>query len=68
MLRGRETRSVDAVVEVLVNQRIDAVDLFAHRRRIIVRAYVGESAEGVVEHANDLGRFVVDDGAALLVP
>src|SRR5205807_188818 len=27
-----------------------------------------EAAEGAIEHADALGRFVVDDGAALLVP
>src|SRR5262249_1547765 len=68
LLRGGEAGSIDSVVDVLVNERIDAIDLLAQRRRIIVRPHVGEAAEGAVEHADDLGRLVVDDGAALPIP
>src|SRR6266511_312255 len=67
-LRGGETRPIDAVVDVLVDERVDAVDLLPQRWRIIVRAHIGETAERIVEHADDLGRFVVDDGTAFLVP
>src|SRR5262249_57134102 len=49
-------------------EAIAAAERLAQGRRIIARPHIGEAAEGAVEHADDLGRFVVDDGAALLVP
>ena len=36
--------------------------------RIIVRARVGERVERRIEHPDDFGRFIVDDGALFLVP
>src|SRR5260370_1664751 len=49
-LRDGETCPIDAVVDVLVNERVDAVDLFAQRRRGIVGERLGEDAENYLEH------------------
>src|SRR5262249_12611900 len=37
-------------------------------RGVIVRVVVRNAGEFAVEHADDFGRFIVNDGAALLVP
>ena len=67
-LGGGEAGTIDAVVDVGIHERIDAVDLLAQRRRIVIGLHVGQGVEGRVEHPDDFRRFVVDDGAALLVP
>ena len=68
LLRRCEASAIHAVVDVWIDEVVDAVDLAAQRRRIVVGAYVGQRVERAVEHADDVGRLVIDDGAALLVP
>src|SRR6185437_3363426 len=68
LLARGEAGLVDAVVDRVVNARVDRIDIAGEIARIKVRARVGEGGEGAVEHADDIGRFVVDDGALLLVP
>ena len=72
-LARREAGAVDAVVDGVVDALVDGVDGRPQRLGVVVvrvlcrrrRHDVGELA---VEHANDLGRLVVDDGRGLLVP
>ena len=64
-LAGGEAGLVDAVVDGVVDGLVDGVDGGAQFARIVVLA---AGAEFAVEHADDLGGFVVDDGLALLVP
>src|SRR6185312_4725919 len=58
----------DAVIDVGVGDGIEAVDLAAQRLRIVIGPLGAHAVEGAVEHADDFGRFVVDDAAGLLVP
>ena len=67
-LRGGETASVDAVVDGLVDAGVEGVDLLAQGFGIIVARPRPDAVEGVAQHADDLGRFVADDGLARLVP
>src|SRR6202049_3592521 len=67
-LRGGEARTIDAVVHVLVDEGVDAIDLGAQRSRVIVFLRVRELVERGIEHADDLGGLVVDDRLLLLVP
>jgi hypothetical protein len=59
---------VDAVIHGRIDELVDPIDLGAQLRRIIVRADVCERIERGIEHADDFGGFVVDDGALFLVP
>jgi predicted YcjX-like family ATPase len=58
LLRAGETASIDAVIDVLVNQRIDPIDLGAKCRRIEIRGRIAQLIERTIEHPNDLGRFI----------
>ena len=63
-----EAGLVDAVVDVVIDPRIDRVDLRAQSLWIVIVGIAGQLVEGRVEHADDLRTFVRDDGVALLVP
>lgn len=68
-LFGRKARFVDAVVDGLVDLSIDLVD----RRPLVFRIKIEigarpDTVEGRIEHADDLRRFVGDDGLLFLVP
>src|SRR5205823_1219482 len=60
--------AVDAVVDIRINEFVEPIDLGAQRRGIEIRIRPGDSFEFAVEHADDLGRLVVDDLLRLLVP
>src|SRR5688572_21869204 len=68
LLRGGETGTVDAVVHGLVDGVYGRIDLVAQIFWIEICVCGGELPELGVEHADDLARFVVDDGARLFVP
>src|SRR4029078_1562084 len=63
-----EPRAIDAVVDVPEHKLVCHIDLATQRCRVIVGAFVCEYIECRVQHSDDLGRLVVDDRAALLVP
>mmetsp|Transcript_876 Transcript_876/g.3476 ORF Transcript_876/g.3476 Transcript_876/m.3476 type:complete len:385 (+) Transcript_876:928-2082(+) len=68
-LRLREPRAVDAVVNPRVDPRVELLLERPRRRRIEIEVGVlGELVEGLVEHDDELGRLVVDDGARFFVP
>lgn len=67
-LRGGVADAVGSQVDGRVNALVPAVDGGAQRLGVEVEFGVrGEVVEGAVEHANDLGRFVVDDRLLALV-
>ena len=69
LLGAGEAGAVDAVVELGVDPLAERVDLVAQRLGVEVEIRVaGEVVERRAEHADDLGRLVVDDRAGLLVP
>ena len=68
LLRGGETRAVDAVVHRLVDGVYGRVDLLAQILWIEICVCGGELAELGVEHADDLARLVVDNGLRLFIP
>src|SRR6185437_5573070 len=63
-----EAGLVDAVVEGVVDAPVDRVDFAGEVGGIEIAALTGNGVEGAVQHADDVGGFVVDDGPALLVP
>ncbi len=67
LTRG-EACAVDAVVDRLVDPTVDLVDFPGQRIGIVIRQLVGEVVEFRVEHSQDIGRLVVDDGVGFLVP
>ena len=67
-LRFGEAAAINAVIDVVVDLGIDAVDLGAQRLRIKIGRVGADAGEFRVEHADDLGGFVVDDPLGLLVP
>ncbi len=67
-LRGREARLIDAVVERVVDPSIDRVDVGAQRLRVVVAGSCSDLIELRIQHPDDLGGFVIDDGAPVLVP
>ncbi len=69
VLRGGEAGAIDAVVDGAIDALVEAVDLGSQRLGIqIGQPARGERVEIAVQHAQDLGRLVVDDGAGFLVP
>ena len=60
------SRRVDAVVDSLVDARVEGVDLAPQAAGIEVGLGRADAVEGAVEHADDLGQFVVDDRAVFL--
>jgi len=60
-LGGGKTGLIDAIVERVVDARIDGVDLLAKRLRVVVAGGGAARIERRVEHADDLGGFVADD-------
>ena len=67
-LVAREAHAVHAVVDAVVHALIDGVDRRAQRVGVVVLMPIGERLEGAVQHADDLGRLVVDDGSRLPIP
>ena len=63
-----ETAAIDPVVDVLVDIGIDLIDTRPQRIRIEIRGVAGQRIKGAVEHADDVRRFVADDGLLLQVP
>ena len=69
-MRGGEAGFVDAVVDVVVSPVVDSFDRLPHVRGEEVEFGVlfGQKViEFVVEHPDDVGRFVGHDGLGLLV-
>ncbi len=60
--------AVDAVVDVVVDEGVDLVDVMPQRRRVEIERGVAEFVELRIQHADDLGRLVVDDRPCLAVP
>ena len=67
-LPSGEAAAVHAVVDVVVDKGIGLVDPRTQGDWIEIDIVAGEGGKGLVEHAQDLARFVADDGARLLVP
>src|SRR5262245_21665543 len=67
-LRLGEAAAVDAVVDVGIDEVVEAVDLGPQRLRVEVGALSPDAVELAVEHADDFGGLVVDDPPRLLVP
>ena len=67
-LAGRKTRPVDAVIDLAVDTLIQLVYLGALFLRVQVNVGSAPLIPLRVQHADDLGRFVVDRGVCLLVP
>src|SRR5205814_8271668 len=68
LLSRGESGPVYAVVQVRVDEFVDQIDLAAQGRGVVVARLRTHAVEGAVEHADDLGGFVVDDGPGLPVP
>ena len=66
-LRRGEARAIDAVVEGGVDALVQGVDLGAQIGGIVIAEQGPHAVEGAVEHADDLGGFVVDDPPGLPV-
>lgn len=73
-LRRREPRLIHAVIDVVVRPRVHRLDSVAEvsgeqvELRRLVAGVVQQVVELGVEHADDLGGFVGDDGRGRLVP
>ena len=67
-LSGGEAGAIDAVINVRVDDVIDAVDVAAQFGRVVIGVHVREFLERGIQHSDDFGGFVVDDGAPLFVP
>ena len=68
LLPGGEARAIDPVVEVRINAVVHGLDGVAQVLGPVMRVIAGQRVEGAVEHADDLARFVGNDGVPLLVP
>src|SRR5690606_5065135 len=68
LLRGGAARPAHRVVERLVDVRVDLADPLQQVRRRVVAFRGTHAGEGGVEHADDVGRLVAYDRAALAVP
>mgnify|MGYP001479499475 CR=1 FL=1 len=64
---GKAT-AVDAVVHVGVDDLVDRVDLGTQLLGVIVEIIASPRVEFAIQHADDLGRLVVHDRLAFLVP
>ena len=53
--RRGEAGAIDAVIDGRVDAIVDAIDLGAQFRRIIIGADIGERVERRIEHADDFG-------------
>jgi hypothetical protein len=60
--------AVYTVIDLRIDEIVDAVDLGSQRFGIIVCVVARDAAELAVQHANDLGGLVIDDALRLLVP
>src|SRR5262245_12316201 len=67
-LRLGEAAAVDAVVDIGIDEVVEAIDLGPQRRGVEVGAVSRDAVELAVEHADDFGGLVVDDPPRLLVP
>src|SRR5690606_11258569 len=67
-LGGGEACLVDAVVDPVVDEVVDGIDLRAKLFRAEVEALRPNAVESAVQHADDLGGLVGDDGLPPLVP
>ena len=67
LLAAGKAALVDAVVERVVNARVDGVDFAAQVLRIEIHGGIAEVVEGAVQHADDLGGLVIDDTLFFLV-
>ena len=67
-MRPGKSGSVNAIIELAVNDVIDPIDFAAQFFRIKIIAHVRMRGKRGVEHANDLRGLVVDDRAPLAVP
>ena len=68
LLRRREACLVHTVVDLVVDEVVDDIDFAAQRLGIIVLSCRAYPVERRVHHADDLGGFVRNDRAFLLVP
>src|SRR6185437_6603506 len=67
-LGHRESGAINPVVDGSVDAGVDLVDLGPKIARIVVARRGAGSIEGMIEHADDFRRFVVDDRVRLSVP
>src|SRR5690554_2405950 len=68
LLAGSEAGLVNAVVEIAIDVLAQRIDLGGKRLGVEIRPLIDKLRESAIEHAHNIGRFIVDDGAALLVP
>ncbi len=52
-LRGGKARAINAVIDIRLDQVIEAIDFGAQVLRIIVSAHIGEVLKGRIEHADN---------------
>src|SRR5690606_27466943 len=67
-LGGGEAGPVAAVVDGVVHPLVDGVDALPQRGWVEGPVVAGDGGEGAVEHADDVGGFIADDGVPLPVP
>ncbi len=68
LLRCGESRAIDSVVHVLVDEAIEVVDLFPDAVLIQVNFALGEAIELAVEHAHEIVVGIGDDAMCCRVP
>ncbi len=67
-LAGSEPGFVDAVIHVVVDPAIQLINLPPQFRRVVVARFRAVCVKGGIEHANNIRRFVADDGVVFLIP
>src|SRR4051812_10382991 len=68
LLRRGKPRLVNSVIDRVINSLVQFINGSAQSSRIKIPLCGTHLIEGAVEHANDVGGFVADDGCCLPIP
>ena len=65
---GRKTDLINAIIDALIDPVIDAVNIRPGGFRVIVKPITCKIIKGRIEHLDNIGTFVADDGLGLGIP
>ncbi|MNC67854.1 hypothetical protein D3C75_1183930 [compost metagenome] len=68
ILAGSKTGLVHSVVYRVVNPAVERIDLFTQFCRVVISSPCADGVESAVEHADNIGRLIADDGLLLFIP